>query len=140
MSDVHAHPPVLLYDGECGFCARSVQFVLAHERPGQRAGLRFAPLQGLFGQAVLRGAPALAGVDSVVWFAPATGETLVRSDAGLAVLRHLGGIWGLLGVVGRLIPRPLRDRAYDLIARNRHRLAGVSCLVPTAEERPRFLS
>ena len=39
------HGPVLLYDGDCGFCAESVQLVLRHER---RRRVRFAPLQGVF--------------------------------------------------------------------------------------------
>lgn len=140
MVDAQRHPPVLLYDGDCGFCARSVQFVLARERPEQREALRFAPLQGLFGQAVLRGAPTLVGVDSVVWFAPSTGETLVRSDAGLAVLAHLGGFWRVLSLLGRLVPRVVRDRVYDTIARNRYRLAGHACLIPDPANASRFLS
>lgn len=134
-----AETPVLLYDGECGFCARSVQFVLARESPDRRAALRFAPLQGEFGQRVRTQHPELQGVDSVVWYDPVTDRAQVRSAAGLAVLRHLRGIWGALATVGWMVPRPVRDAVYALIARNRHRLAGESCLVPAAGERVRFL-
>lgn len=131
--------PVLLYDGDCGFCARSVQFVLARETPARRSALRFAPLQGAFGQCVRRAHPTLEGVDSVVWYDPQRDETRVRSGAGLAVLHHLGGIWTVAAMVGRLVPTPIRDAVYDWIARHRHRLAGEACLVPTTEERARFL-
>src|SRR5688500_13062251 len=83
--------PILLYDGSCGLCARSVQFVLRHERRSHR--LRFATLQGPHGAATLGSNPELAKVDSVVWLEPSTDGTpprvLVRSEAVLAVLRHL---------------------------------------------------
>jgi predicted DCC family thiol-disulfide oxidoreductase YuxK len=128
-------PPILLYDGTCGFCARSVQFLLRHERA--RRTLRFATLQGSIGAEVMRARPELAGFDSLVWYdAP---RVLVRSDAVLAAADYLGGAWRLLGDVARVIPRALRDAAYDLVARHRYRIAGRACLVPTPAERARFL-
>ena len=133
--------PVLLYDGTCGFCAGSVQFVLRHDR---RRTLRFASLQGEFAAAVRARHPAIERADSVVWFEPAGARgperVLVRSDAALQVARYLGG-WYTLARVATLLPRTLRDRTYDLIARHRHRLGGggPSCLVPSPEARGRFL-
>ena len=131
--------PVLLYDGDCGLCAGSVQFVLRHEPPSRRHRLHFAPLQGAFGAEVRAAYPELAGVDSVVWVEPTAERVLVRSAAALAVARHLGGIWGVLGLLGRLTPRPMRDAVYDLIARNRLRLVAPACLLPRPDERARFL-
>lgn len=117
--------PLLLYDGTCGFCARSVQFILRHERG--RHDLRFASLQR---------APELGG-DSMVW--RAGGRTLLRSDAVIAAARYLGGVWSLLGAAGALLPRPFRDGLYRLVASHRHRLGGPRCVIPTAEQRARFL-
>jgi predicted DCC family thiol-disulfide oxidoreductase YuxK len=132
---------VLLFDGTCGFCARSVQFVLDHER-GART-LRFATLQGPLGDVARRDRPELAGVDSMVWYEPSAGgaRVLVRSDAAIAVLRHLGGPWRWLAAAGRLVPRVVRDAAYDLVARNRYRIAGRgnACLLPTPEQRRRIV-
>jgi len=129
---------VLLYDGTCGFCAASVQFVLRHER--RRRTLRFATLEGTLGERARRAHPELEGVDSVIWL---EGErVLVRSEAALAVAAYLGGAWGALAALGRLVPRRLRDAAYDLVARNRYRIAGRvvdACLVPTPEQRRRFV-
>jgi predicted DCC family thiol-disulfide oxidoreductase YuxK len=64
----------------------------------------------------------------------------VRSDAAIAILTGLGGIWKL-AVALRIIPRPLRDRFYDHVARNRFRWYGRrdSCRLPTESERARFL-
>jgi predicted DCC family thiol-disulfide oxidoreductase YuxK len=65
---------------------------------------------------------------------------LLRSDAALKVAGYLGG-WFQLARVAAVLPRPLRDAAYDLVARHRHQLSGdgPSCLVPGPEVRERFL-
>ena len=133
--------PVLLYDGTCGFCADSVQLVLRHDRRGT---LRFAALDSTFGRAVRARHPELAHVDSVVWYQLATrdaGERLfTRSSAALRVARYLGGRWRF-ATLARLIPPIIRDALYNLVARHRHQLThgGPQCLVPTPEQRARFL-
>lgn len=129
---------LLLYDGTCGFCASSVQWVLRHDRRGT---LRFAALQGETARPILARHPELASVDSVVWVGEG-GEVLVRSAAALAVARYLGGRWSVVARVSALIPVGIRDWAYDLIARHRHQLTrnGPECLIPTPEEKARFLA
>ena len=133
--------PVMLYDGTCGFCAESVQLVLRHDR---KRTLRFAALQGAFGRDVRARHPELEGVDSVVWVEPpAEGRpetVLVRSDAALRVARYLGGPFHLARAA-KVLPRRVRDTAYGLVARHRHRLAsgGPSCLIPPPDVRERFL-
>lgn len=135
--------PVLLYDGSCGLCARSVQFVLNNEH-GSRV-LRFATLQGRHGAAALAATPALEGVDSVIWLQPLPNgqapRVLVRSDAVLAVMRHLGGPWTWLARLGGLVPRMSRDALYRIVARYRYRVFGKeqACLLPTPEQRTRFI-
>lgn len=132
----------LLYDGTCGFCSNTVQFILRHER-GRRT-LRFATLQGPLGEELRAKHPRLVSTDSVIWYEPATAErrerVLVRSAAGLAVGRYLGGIWRLMAWVSWCVPRFIRDAAYNMVARNRHRLVkNASCLLPTPEQRARFI-
>ena len=56
-----ADGPILVYDGDCGFCARSVQFVLQHDRRGI---VRFAARDGDAGRA-LRERHALQAVESL---------------------------------------------------------------------------
>lgn len=133
--------PVLLYDGLCGFCNRSVQTVLRHDGRGT---MRFAALQSDYGRAVVERHPELEGVDSVILLetSPETGaeRVRVRSDAALGVAAYLGGAWNLLRAA-RLIPRGARDFLYDLFARNRYRVFGKydSCLLPPPEVRSRFI-
>ncbi|MGB7211453.1 MAG: DCC1-like thiol-disulfide oxidoreductase family protein [Gemmatimonadales bacterium] len=130
--------PVLLYDGACGFCARQVQFILRHDR--QRS-LCFAPLEGVTARQVLARHPELNGVDSLVWvddLGRAGERVRIRSDAVLAIASYLGGLWRL-GLAGAIIPVGWRDTLYDVVARHRHRLGGRACVVPSADEAPRFL-
>lgn len=132
--------PVLLYDGTCGFCAESVQFVLQRDRKGT---LRFAPIDSAYGHAAIERHPELKGVDSVLWVEPADGRTAERvfthSAAAMRVASYLGGPWGLMQVA-RIVPAAIRDGIYRLIAKHRHRLSDKQCFVPSEQERARFLA
>ncbi len=128
--------PIILFDGVCNLCSGSVQFILRRDREGR---FRFASLQSDAGRR-LQAEHGLdpEALDSIVLIAD--GRTYKESDAALGIARRLGGPWKLLTVF-RLVPRPLRDWAYRLIARNRYRWFGKteSCWLPTPELRGRFL-
>jgi predicted DCC family thiol-disulfide oxidoreductase YuxK len=117
-----------------------VRFVLRHER---QHGLRFAPLQSELGEAVRARHSELTRVDSMVWVEPsASGErVLTRSTAALRVARYVGGPWRVLALAA-IVPRPIRDAAYDFIARHRHRVVRTreQCYLPPPAARARFLS
>ncbi len=131
--------PLLLYDGVCAFCNRTVQMILDRDRRGL---MRFAALQSDYGRAVVARHPELQGVDSVVYVERAAGgeRVYVRSEAALKVASYLGGVWKLF-LAARLLPRRLRDYFYDLLARNRYRFFGKydACMLPPPEVRGRFL-
>jgi len=131
---------VLLYDGNCGFCAASVQFILRHEH--QRS-LRFAPLQGHLAAEIKRRHPQLEGVDSMVWIegvGTSTEAVLVRSQAVLQAAGYLGRLWNV-AQLGRVLPRFWRDAIYDFIARHRHKVSRGAevCYLPPPDVRSRFL-
>lgn len=136
-----AGAPVLLYDGTCGFCAESVQFVLRRDRKGE---LFFASLDSTFGRALLARHPEVRGFDSVLFVERAGAHSVERvyahSAAAMQVASYLGGRWRLLHLT-RIVPGFLRDAVYRLVARHRHRLSGSrpQCVIPSAEERVRFL-
>ena len=132
--------PVLLYDGLCGFCDGTVQFILRHDR---RGALRFATLQGDFARGVIDRHPELDGVDSLVLVerdASGVEQVHVRSNGALHVARYLGGAWHLARVTA-IVPRFIRDAAYDGFARIRYRVFGRhdSCPIPSPEQRARFI-
>jgi predicted DCC family thiol-disulfide oxidoreductase YuxK len=128
---------VLFFDGVCGLCSRLVQFVLSRDRA---ASFRFAPLQGDFAARELEPRGARPGDLDTLLVLTADGRLLRRSRAVLFVLRELGGVWAAVAWL-RVLPAPLLDRAYDLIARVRYRLFGrlEACRVPAASERTRFI-
>jgi predicted DCC family thiol-disulfide oxidoreductase YuxK len=132
----------LFYDGTCGLCARSVQFILKRERDDRT--IQFAPLQGETAAGIMRAHPELAKVDSIILVEEdASGHRHIstRSDAVLRILRYLGGVWSPLAAVARVLPGFIRNTAYDLVARTRYQVFGrdTACLLPTPEQRKRFL-
>ena len=130
----------IFFDGNCGVCHGFVRLVLAEDtRAGQPARFRFAPLHGeAFGSQVdPRRAATLS--DSVV--VATAGDVLEQSDAVVHVLARLGGLWGLIARVLRVVPRPLRDRGYALFARLRKCLLAApksACPMMPAELQSRF--
>lgn len=145
-SDTGAHP-ILLYDGVCGLCNRTVQFILRRDGAGV---FRFAALQGELAKRVLArhaaDSGALAAVVVVVDFDEAEEQLLSGSDAAVFILRRLGAgrgawFWRAAGGLLNVIPRRLREWGYGVVARYRYRIFGKydTCPVPGAETRARFL-
>jgi predicted DCC family thiol-disulfide oxidoreductase YuxK len=141
MDETTESAPVLLYDGVCGFCNKSVQTIIAHDRRGV---MRFAALQSEYARSVIARHPQLKGIDSMVLIerSPETGEerVYVRSASALRVASYLGGFWKLL-LAFKVVPAPIRDYFYDTFARHRYRLFGRhdACLLPPPEVRARFI-
>src|SRR6267143_616815 len=95
--------PVVLFDGTCNFCDRSVHFVLDHERASD---LVFAPLQSEAASELLKAAPPdVKGSDSVVLVEG--GEVYTQSTAALRVARYLRAPWRWFRIFV-LVPRPVR--------------------------------
>jgi predicted DCC family thiol-disulfide oxidoreductase YuxK len=104
----------------------------------RRPTFRFAPLQGETAREYLS-AEEISALKTVV-LVDETGSYR-QSTAVLRVLRRLGGSWPAVAAVLSVIPTPLRDIGYRLVAQNRYRFFGKkeACRMPTAEERERFL-
>ena len=127
--------PVIFFDGVCGLCNAWVDFVIARDRQGQ---FRFSPLQGGAARDFLQMTPETS-LDSVA-LVDADGVHR-KSDAVWRILAQLGGLWRPLGWFLCLIPRPLRNWGYDVVARHRYQWFGKkeTCRLPTPAERERFL-
>jgi predicted DCC family thiol-disulfide oxidoreductase YuxK len=134
-SDPGAGQPIVFFDGVCGLCNRLVDVLLRADRG---ARLRFAPLQGETARALLPPRPADAAEWSIVYLDERGLHE--RTDAVLRLGRRLGGVWRLVTVL-RLMPPPIRDGLYRVIARNRYQWFGRrgACRIPSADERRRFL-
>ena len=140
---------VLLYDGVCGLCNRTVQFVLRRDRADV---FRFAALQSALGRRILeRHGANPSDLDTfyvVLHFDAALPAEmtenemlLARSDAVIFVLRELDGVWRAVGGLFRLLPRAGRDWVYHVVVRHRYRIFGHydSCPLPSEANQRRFL-
>jgi len=127
---------VILFDGICNLCNGFVDFVIARDRA---AHFRFASLQSDAARRVLSEVNAEHPLpDSFVLVED--GRVFTRSEAALRIARRLGVPWSLAYPL-MVVPRPFRDWAYDVVARNRYRWFGKreTCRVPTPDLRRRFL-
>src|SRR6185436_14630566 len=110
----HPAAHLVLYDGVCGLCNRSVQFVLERDR---RAAFLFASLQSPTGQAMVarygRSTDDLTTFYVVENFQTSGARFYAKGDAALFVLHELGWPWKAL-LIARIGPRAIRDRIYDV--------------------------
>lgn len=125
---------IVLFDGVCNFCNSSVQFIINRDPTGK---FRFASQQSEVGE-TLMARHGIAGNDSIVYIE--NGKAFTKSSAALRIAKQLSGIWPACSAF-TIIPPPIRDAVYDLIAKNRYRWFGKrdSCMIPPPSIRKRFL-
>jgi predicted DCC family thiol-disulfide oxidoreductase YuxK len=126
---------IVLFDGVCNLCNRSVDFIIRHEKSHK---LQFASLQSDVGKSIVNKSGFDEIPDSVMLYVD--GKLLIRSDAVLAISTYLKRPYAY-GIIFKYVPKVLRDSVYNLIAKNRYRWFGKkeTCRVPSADERERFL-
>lgn len=127
--------PIVFFDGVCGFCNAWVDFLITRDPDGQ---LAFAPLQGETARQLLPETDRQQLHSLVLW----TPQKAYRKTAAVVrILWRLGGAWRMVAGLLWLIPLPLRNLGYDVVARNRYRLFGRkdACRMPTPAERTRLL-
>ncbi|MBM7651197.1 thiol-disulfide oxidoreductase DCC family protein [Neobacillus cucumis] len=126
---------IILFDGECNFCDFSVQFIIKRDPNGL---FKFALLQSDIGKELLHKYNTPSNIDSLVLIEDK--NCYFKSTAALRVCKNLKGAWKLPYFL-LVIPKPLRDFFYEIIAKNRYKWFGTkeSCMIPSSEDRNRFL-
>lgn len=125
---------IVLFDGVCHFCDASINFIFARDKTGY---FKFAALQSAAGQRLTK-QYGLENVDSVILIE--NNLAYVRSTAALRIARRLDGAWAwFYNFI--IVPKFLRDFAYELFSRNRYLMFGKKehCTLPSPEMRGRFL-
>ena len=137
IEDILNKQPILLFDGECGFCNRTVQFFLRREKKGKR--MHFAPLQSEPGIALRKYFEIDERVDSLILIKHHS--AYIKSCAALRLTRYMKGCWPLM-MVFVIIPPFIRNIVYNFITRRRMKLFGrvESCALLKKEDRDRFLA
>lgn len=128
--------PIVLYDGRCGLCRCSVRFILRRDPAGI---FRFAPLNTAISNQLMEARGLNPQTTNSVVLIEQT-AAFTHSTAVLRIFRQLHGPVRLLGIL-RIVPRPLRDLGYTLVAVTRTRLSRFlpRCPFPPGSQE-RFLS
>lgn len=127
---------IILFDGDCHFCNRSVQFIIKRD---PFAHFVFASLQSDIGNKMLKKHHVPNDIDTIVLIDQ--GQAYVQSSAALRICKNLRGLWKLL-YIGLIVPPPIRNFVYHIIANNRYKWFGTAknCSLPTPEQSNRFLT
>jgi predicted DCC family thiol-disulfide oxidoreductase YuxK len=128
--------PIILFDGFCNFCNRTVNIIIEHDKDAQ---FQFAASQSTAGINMLQKFN-LYQTSSASVILIDNEKVYAKTDAVIQIATQLSG-WPRLFVGLKFVPKSLRDFAYDLIAKNRYAMFGKkdSCRMPNASERNRFL-
>lgn len=129
--------PIIIFDGHCVLCSGWAQFVIRHD---PTAKFRLLAAQTPLGHALYEH----YGLDPKNYetnILLADGTAWFKSEGSIRMAEGLGWPWRLAGGF-RLLPRALRDRAYEALARNRFRIFGRHevCFTPTPDIAARFLA
>jgi predicted DCC family thiol-disulfide oxidoreductase YuxK len=136
INEILKRQPILLFDGECGFCNKSIQFILKRERT---PNLSFASLQSPEGQALLNYFEIDSKkIDSLILIR--NNQAFIKSCAALRVTQYMKGLWPSM-LIFIIIPWFMRNWVYDFIAKRRMKWFGrvEHCALLKQEDRKRFL-
>lgn len=125
---------IIFYDGDCGFCNSSVQFVLKHEKSPE---INFSALQSSFSKTFFA-ENNFPEPDLSTFYFYEKGILYSKSTAGLRVTAFLNFPISLLRIF-IFVPSFIRDKVYDFIAKRRKTIMKAFCVIPTSEAKARFL-
>lgn len=128
---------LILFDGVCNFCDETIQKVIKADKNNVFV---FASLQSELGQEILKYIGVDSSTDSIILYQPNVAY-YTESDAVIEIAKHLSGIYPLLQT-GKILPKALRNKMYQYVARNRYKWYGKKeeCMIPSPEIRSKFLS
>ena len=128
--------PIIFFDGVCGFCSASLDWIM---RADDKEVFRYCTLQDEMGLAMRQEIGEAEHLDTVIGLYK--GRVYTKTDVTVLICDHLGGNYKFLGRVLEIIPRPLRDIGYNLIARYRYQIMGKmdECYLPSSALRSRFV-
>lgn len=126
---------IILFDGECHFCNKSVQFIIKRD---PKAVFKFASLESEIGRQLIKKYRVPKNVNSLILLD--NNRYYSKSTAALKISKNLQGFWKYLYVF-ILIPKQVRDIVYQFVSKNRYKLFNkeTACPIPTPEMKKRFL-
>ena len=127
---------IILFDGVCNFCNFWVNFIVKRDKEDT---YQFAAMQSSSGQKLLQKF-RLNTSDFDTFALIINNRYFTKSTAALIISKNLKSIIKLLYPL-IILPEPIRDFFYDIIAKNRYKFFGKRdvCRIPTKEESDKFL-
>tara|TARA_B100002052_G_C15855809_1_gene587425 strand:- start:362 stop:784 length:423 start_codon:yes stop_codon:yes gene_type:complete len=128
---------IVLFDGVCNMCVESVQFIINRDK---KDIFRFASIQSVIGKKLIKQHSIdVKKNDSIIVIKDQSIK--YRSSAVLFILCYLQTIWKIF-LVAYVVPYPIRDFFYKIIARKRYSLFGKKnkCMIPDSSISAKFLS
>ena len=146
-SDLKYPERLILFDGVCNLCNRSIQFIIRQDPSGK---FKFASLQSTYGKAVIENMRTFPSINtqkrekeaptfqSIIFIFH--GQSFTHSTAIIKIMQQLGGRWRFFTAI-YLIPKRLRDGLYNCVATHRYRWFGKQnvCMVPSDKIKARFI-
>lgn len=125
---------LVFFDGSCGFCNKTVQFILKFEK---NKSCYFTPIQSNFAQGFFTKKGIKA--DMSTFYYAKNEQLLTKSSGFIELCKELKFPWRLLVIV-KIVPKTIRDFCYDFVAKRRKKIAGEFCYLPASDERKRFIN
>ncbi|KFE98260.1 thiol-disulfide oxidoreductase DCC family protein [Chryseobacterium luteum] len=135
MKEIWEDKHIVFFDGECGVCNFWVQWILERDKNDR---FMFASLQSDFGQRFLSERGLETKVLNTLYLWKPGQYYFTKSRAVLQIADILGGVYKL-STAGKIIPAFLSDKIYDVISRNRMKLANQKCFLPDREQKKKFI-
>ncbi|NLY78702.1 MAG: DUF393 domain-containing protein [Lysinibacillus sp.] len=126
---------IILFDGDCSFCNRSVQFIIKRD---PKKVFQFASLQSEIGIHLKHLHQVPNQLDSMILIEG--DKYYIKSTAALRICKNLKGFWKVFYLL-IIVPKPIRHKVYDFIAKYRYLFnKNDVCMLPSPSDLDRFLS
>tara|TARA_R110000850_G_scaffold18580_3_gene56848 strand:- start:50685 stop:51116 length:432 start_codon:yes stop_codon:yes gene_type:complete len=137
IEDLPKDKKIILFDGVCNLCDKSVQVIIKNDK---KDNFRFVALQSELGEKILNHINIdRSKTDSIILYEPGNAY-YYKSQAAIKIAENMDGLYNLLGLF-QYLPVSLSDTVYDYIAKNRYKWYGKKdqCMIPTKETLNKFL-
>lgn len=137
MENLPKDKKIILFDGVCNLCDKTVQFIIKHDKHDV---FRFVALQSDLGKEIINHIGIdTSKTDSIILYEPGNAY-YYKAEAAIKIANELGNIFSLLNIFS-ILPKWLSNKAYDFVAHNRYKWYGKKdeCMIPTPEMKAKFL-
>ena len=110
---------ILLLDGDCGLCHRLANFIDANIDPERK--IRYYSIQSEKSQRLIKTFPKHQQNQDTVYLCR-NRKLYTRSSAAIRCLLYLKWYWKIWFPIFWMVPLPIRDLMYKMIAKYRHRI------------------